>query len=73
MIGNPVNRTDDGRHLVPDGVQGHGFKLSPSIGLAMAELITQGAVSSVDLNPLRFNRFEQGDLLTSSYRYNVLA
>ena len=55
------------------GFSGHGFKLSPSIGLAMAELITQGQASSVDLHPLRFNRFEQGDLLTSSYSYNVLA
>ncbi len=55
------------------GFSGHGFKLSPSIGLAMAELITQGQASSVDLSPLRFNRFEQGDLLTSSYQYKVLA
>lgn len=55
------------------GFSGHGFKLSPAIGLAMAELITQGASTSVDLTPLRFSRFEDGDLLTSSYHYNVLA
>ena len=55
------------------GFSGHGFKLSPAIGLAMAELITQGAATSVDLTPLRFSRFEDGDLLTSSYNYNVLA
>jgi len=55
------------------GFSGHGFKLSPAIGLAMAELITQGAATSVDLTPLRFSRFEDGDLLTSSYHYNVLA
>jgi len=54
------------------GFSGHGFKLSPAIGLAMAELITQGAATSVDLTPLRFSRFEDGDLLTSSYHYNVL-
>jgi glycine/D-amino acid oxidase-like deaminating enzyme len=55
------------------GFSGHGFKLSPAIGLAMAELITQGSAISVDLTPLRFGRFAEGDLLTSSYRYNVLA
>ena len=55
------------------GFSGHGFKLSPAIGLAMAELITQGEATSVDLTPLRVSRFEDGDLLTSSYHYNVLA
>lgn len=55
------------------GFSGHGFKLSPAIGLAMAELITQGKATSVDLTPLRFSRFAEGDLLTSSYHYNVLA
>ncbi|HEU0021616.1 MAG TPA: FAD-binding oxidoreductase [Dehalococcoidia bacterium] len=55
------------------GFSGHGFKLSPAIGLAMAELITQGRAISVDLTPLRFSRFEEGDRLTSSYHYNVLA
>ena len=55
------------------GFSGHGFKLSPMIGVTMAELITQGSASSIDINPLRFSRFEEGDLLTSSYRYRVLA
>ena len=55
------------------GFSGHGFKLSPAIGRAMAELIARGRGESVDLTPLRFTRFEEGDLLTSSYRYNVLA
>ena len=55
------------------GFSGHGFKLSPMIGLTMAELITQGQASTVDIAPLRFERFAQGDLLSSSYRYRVLA
>ncbi|PKB81226.1 MAG: hypothetical protein BZY88_06935 [SAR202 cluster bacterium Io17-Chloro-G9] len=55
------------------GFSGHGFKLSPMIGLAMAELIVNGGSSTIDISPLRFNRFEEGDLLTSSYRYRVLA
>ena len=55
------------------GFSGHGFKLSPMIGLTMAELITQGHASTIDISPLRFARFAQGDLLSSSYRYRVLA
>ena len=55
------------------GFSGHGFKLSPMIGVTMAELIGQGAASSIDISPLRYSRFEENDLLTSSYRYRVLA
>ena len=55
------------------GFSGHGFKLSPMIGVAMAELIAQGAASSIDLSPLRLSRFDDGDYLESSYRYRVLA
>jgi sarcosine oxidase subunit beta len=55
------------------GFSGHGFKLSPMIGVTMAELIVGGVSSSVDISPLRFSRFEEGDLLESSYRYRVLA
>ncbi|RMF88645.1 MAG: FAD-binding oxidoreductase, partial [Nitrospinota bacterium] len=43
------------------GFSGHGFKLSPAIGLAMAELITQGKATTVDLTPFRFTRFAEGD------------
>ncbi len=55
------------------GFSGHGFKLSPMVGVAMAELIAQGASSSIDLSPLRLSRFDDGDYLESSYRYRVLA
>ena len=55
------------------GFSGHGFKLSPMIGLTMAELIIRGQAATIDINPLRFERFAQGDLLSSSYRYRVLA
>ena len=55
------------------GFSGHGFKLSPMIGVTMSELIVEGAARTVDISPLRFSRFEEGDLLGSSYRYRVLA
>ena len=34
------------------GFSGHGFKLAPAIGQAMAELVLQGKAESVDLTPL---------------------
>ena len=55
------------------GFSGHGFKLAPAIGQAMAELVLRGKAESVDLTPLRFSRFAEGDLLSSRYRYRVLA
>ena len=55
------------------GFSGHGFKLSPAIGQGMAELIVEGEASVVDLTPLRYSRFAEGDLLSSRYRYKVLA
>lgn len=55
------------------GFSGHGFKLAPAIGQAMSELILDGQVSSVDLSPLSFSRFEEDDLVMSRYRYRVLA
>ncbi|NQW21895.1 MAG: FAD-binding oxidoreductase [SAR202 cluster bacterium] len=55
------------------GFSGHGFKLAPMVGVTMSELIVEGISSTVDISPLRFTRFEEGDLLESSYRYRVLA
>ena len=55
------------------GFSGHGFKLSPMVGVAMAELILEGAAKTVDIRPLRMSRFKEGDLLRSRYRYSVLA
>ena len=55
------------------GFSGHGFKLSPAIGKAVAELVAEGRARDIDLTPLRFGRFAEGDLLVSSYDYSVLA
>ncbi|MDA0264166.1 MAG: FAD-binding oxidoreductase [Chloroflexi bacterium] len=55
------------------GFSGHGFKLSPMIGVTLAELIVEGVSNTLDISPLRFSRFQEGDLLESSYRYRVLA
>ena len=55
------------------GFSGHGFKESPMIGKAMAELITKGEAECVDISMLNLNRFESGDLLRSRYAMQVLA
>ncbi len=54
------------------GFSGHGFKLSPMIGVVMSELIT-GQATSVDISMLNLNRFKEGNLLSSRYSMNVLA
>ena len=55
------------------GFSGHGFKLAPMVGVTMAELIVESASSTIDISPLRYSRFEENDLMESSYRYRVLA
>ena len=55
------------------GFSGHGFKLSPMIGVAMAELITQGQATTIDVSMLNLKRFERGELLQSRYSMQVLA
>ena len=55
------------------GFSGHGFKLSPAIGRALAELAVNGRSTSIDMTPPRFTRFAEDDLITSSYGANVFA
>ena len=55
------------------GFSGHGFKLSPMIGVAMAELITEGRGTTIDVSMLGLDRFRQGRTLRSSYGMQVLA
>ena len=55
------------------GFSGHGFKLSPAVGVCMAELILEGKARSVDINPLRMGRFAQGDLNETTYEFKVVA
>ena len=62
----------DGLYLC-SGFSGHGFKLSPMVGVLMAELIAHGAVTTMDISPLRFSRFAEGDLNDAGYGFDVLA
>ena len=55
------------------GFSGHGFKLSPMIGVAMSELITRGSAESLDISQMSMARFAQGRLMRSRYSMQVLA
>ncbi len=48
--------------IVAGGFSGHGLMHAPAAGQAIAELVAKGKCETFDLHPLRFERFEQGDL-----------
>ena len=58
--------------FVAAGFSGHGFKLAPAVGAALADLITDGRWSSFDLSLFDPARFERGELLESRYGYSVV-
>ena len=62
----------DGLYLCT-GFSGHGFKLSPMVGVLMAELIGQGDAVTMDISPLRLSRFAAGNLNPAGYGFDVLA
>lgn len=51
------------------GLSGTGFKTAPAQGLAMAELILDGAASSVDISGYGLDRFAAGRLLEGEHSY----
>ncbi len=48
------------------GFSGHGVMHAPATGRLMAELLTTGK-SSIDLRPLRYERFKEGDLIRETH------
>ncbi len=54
------------------GFSGHGFKLSPMVGVLMSELMLDGQATTIDISPLRMSRFRDGDLNQPSYGFRVL-
>ncbi|MFB6354767.1 MAG: NAD(P)/FAD-dependent oxidoreductase [Halobacteriales archaeon] len=45
------------------GFSGHGFQHAPAVGQVVAELVLDGEAATVDVDPLRADRFGTGDLL----------
>ena len=62
----------DGLYLAA-GFSGHGFKLSPMIGLTMSDLIVGGTSTNIDISELTLSRFSKGKTLKSRYKMKVLA
>ena len=58
----------DGLYMAA-GFSGTGFKISPAIGACMAELITQGRATCVDITPFRLRRFEANQPIQGPYEY----
>jgi sarcosine oxidase subunit beta len=52
--------------LLVNGSSGHGVMHSPALGQLAAELLLDGAATSVDVWPLRPTRFAEGDALPVS-------
>jgi len=57
-----------GLHVVA-GFSGMGFKISPAIGLVMAELLADGQATTVDISAFRPSRFEEGKPIRAEFEY----
>jgi sarcosine oxidase subunit beta len=51
------------------GDSGTSFKTSPAIGKCLAEWITQGKATTVDLTPFRSTRFAEGKPWLDEHNY----
>jgi len=49
--------------VLANGFSGHGFQHSPAVGKVIAELITEGKATTIDISPLSIERFEKGKLI----------
>ncbi len=55
--------------ILGTGFSGTGFKISPAIGIALAELATQGEATTVDVSAFSATRFAEGRMLRAKYEY----
>jgi glycine/D-amino acid oxidase-like deaminating enzyme len=57
--------------VVAAGFSGHGFKISPSVGRLVADLVVDGTSSVPDIpeSDFRLSRFAEGELLRSPHPY----
>jgi sarcosine oxidase subunit beta len=49
--------------ICANGFSGHGFQHSPAVGMLTAELIAEGQAKTLDIHPLRPQRFREEDLI----------
>jgi glycine/D-amino acid oxidase-like deaminating enzyme len=57
--------------FIASGFSGHGFKIAPSVGTLIADLVLDGGSSDPDIPhaDFRLSRFDEGDLTLSPYAY----
>ncbi len=55
--------------VVAVGFSGMGFKISPAVGEAVADLVVGDGPSWIDMHPFRPNRFAEGDLVVPPFPY----
>ena len=54
---------------VAAGFSGMGFKISPAVGLVMAELILDGKATTIDIQAFRPERFAEGQPIKAPFEY----
>ena len=54
-------------YSIAAGFSGHGFMHAPATGLVMAELLLDGHASTIDIDLLRFDRFEKNNLIKETH------
>ena len=54
------------------GFSGHGFKIGPAVGQAMAELVVDGTCRSYDLDLFRYSRFEEHRSSRGAYGFGII-
>jgi sarcosine oxidase subunit beta len=62
-----VGEAPVGGLYLANGFSGHGFQHAPVVGKLLAELIVDGAASTVDISSLSLDRFERGELVTEGH------
>lgn len=50
-------------YYIACGFSGHGMQQAPAVGKGLSELIRTGRYETVDLTPLRVERFKENDLV----------
>lgn len=54
------------------GSSGHGFKLAPSVGAMVAQLVLEGKRPEDDIHLFAWDRFASDNLVRSQYQYSIL-
>lgn len=60
--------------FVAAGFSGHGFKLSPAVGVMIADMVTRQAEPTAQLDRMlfRYARFAENDLVRGRYEYSIV-